>query len=121
MVGLSMGTIIALQVAVWHPERVLGLFLVSPLGLEEVRTFNPFIDYYRPEIFISFRMLQQVVKKYTTYGYRDLKRTVPFTQTFSKTQPRGEYSSHAYSDHMTPLCRKSFLSPSHIKSSYSVP
>ena len=40
MVGLSMGTITALQVAVWHPERVLGLFLVSPLGLEEVCTFN---------------------------------------------------------------------------------
>lgn len=37
LVGLSMGTIIALQVAVNHPERVNLLFLVSPLGTEEPR------------------------------------------------------------------------------------
>ncbi|KIY68819.1 alpha/beta-hydrolase [Cylindrobasidium torrendii FP15055 ss-10] len=33
--GLSMGTIIALQLAVSHPKKVLSLFLVSPLGLAE--------------------------------------------------------------------------------------
>lgn len=35
LVGLSMGTIIALQVAVTYPERVTGLMLISPLGTEE--------------------------------------------------------------------------------------
>ncbi len=43
MAALSMGTIIALQVAVWHPERVLGLFLVSPLGTEEARISAIFV------------------------------------------------------------------------------
>ncbi|KAF9058557.1 alpha/beta-hydrolase [Rhodocollybia butyracea] len=33
--ALSFGTIVALQLAVSHPEKVLSLFLVSPLGLEE--------------------------------------------------------------------------------------
>ncbi|KAK0458841.1 alpha/beta-hydrolase [Desarmillaria tabescens] len=33
--ALSMGTIIALQVAISYPEKVLSLFLVSALGLEE--------------------------------------------------------------------------------------
>ncbi|KAE9407899.1 alpha/beta-hydrolase [Gymnopus androsaceus JB14] len=33
--GLSMGSIIALQLAIDHPERVLSLFLLSPLGLAE--------------------------------------------------------------------------------------
>ncbi|KIK68482.1 hypothetical protein GYMLUDRAFT_154015 [Collybiopsis luxurians FD-317 M1] len=33
--GLSMGTIVALQLAIDHPDRVLSLFLLSPLGLDE--------------------------------------------------------------------------------------
>ncbi|KAF5365553.1 hypothetical protein D9757_010902 [Collybiopsis confluens] len=33
--ALSLGTIIALQLTVSHPEKVLSLFLISPLGLEE--------------------------------------------------------------------------------------
>ncbi|KAK0203678.1 alpha/beta-hydrolase [Desarmillaria ectypa] len=33
--ALSMGTIIALQVAISYPEKVLSLFLISALGLEE--------------------------------------------------------------------------------------
>ncbi|KAF9058540.1 alpha/beta-hydrolase [Rhodocollybia butyracea] len=33
--ALSLGTIVALQLAVSHPDKVLSLFLVSPLGLEE--------------------------------------------------------------------------------------
>lgn len=32
-----MGTIIAVQMAVSYPHKVVGLFLVSPLGTEEVR------------------------------------------------------------------------------------
>ncbi|EJD43847.1 alpha/beta-hydrolase [Auricularia subglabra TFB-10046 SS5] len=30
--GLSLGTILALQLAIVHPAKVLGLFLISPLG-----------------------------------------------------------------------------------------
>ncbi|KAF9058558.1 alpha/beta-hydrolase [Rhodocollybia butyracea] len=33
--ALSLGTVIALQLAVSYPEKVLSLFLFSPLGLEE--------------------------------------------------------------------------------------
>ncbi|KZV91495.1 alpha/beta-hydrolase [Exidia glandulosa HHB12029] len=33
--GLSMGTIIGIQLALSYPEKVKGLFLVSPLGSEE--------------------------------------------------------------------------------------
>ncbi|THV05379.1 alpha/beta-hydrolase [Dendrothele bispora CBS 962.96] len=35
IVGLSLGTIIGLQLAVSYPEKVQSLFLMSPLGLEE--------------------------------------------------------------------------------------
>ncbi|KAJ8094855.1 hypothetical protein AAF712_009608 [Marasmius tenuissimus] len=35
IVGMSLGTIIALQMAISHPEKVASLFLISPLGLEE--------------------------------------------------------------------------------------
>jgi len=33
--AVSLGTLIALQLTVSHPEQVLSLFLISPLGLEE--------------------------------------------------------------------------------------
>ena len=36
LAGLSMGTIIAIQVAVSYPDIVKGLILFSPLGTEEV-------------------------------------------------------------------------------------
>ncbi|KAG7093263.1 hypothetical protein E1B28_006946 [Marasmius oreades] len=35
IVGMSLGSIIALQMAITYPEKVASLFLVSPLGLEE--------------------------------------------------------------------------------------
>ncbi|KAG7086410.1 hypothetical protein E1B28_002365 [Marasmius oreades] len=35
IVGMSLGTIIALQMAVSYPEKVASLFLISPLGIEE--------------------------------------------------------------------------------------
>lgn len=35
IVGLSMGTIAAIGLAVYYPDKVASLFLVSPLGLEE--------------------------------------------------------------------------------------
>ncbi|KAF9264028.1 alpha/beta-hydrolase, partial [Marasmius fiardii PR-910] len=35
IVGMSLGSIIALQMAISYPEKVASLFLVSPLGLEE--------------------------------------------------------------------------------------
>ncbi|EEB95393.1 hypothetical protein MPER_05644, partial [Moniliophthora perniciosa FA553] len=35
--GMSLGTIVALQIAVTYPDRVLSLFLMSHLGLEEGR------------------------------------------------------------------------------------
>ncbi|KAK0494503.1 alpha/beta-hydrolase [Armillaria luteobubalina] len=35
IVGLSMGTIAAIGLAVYYPNKVASLFLVSPLGLEE--------------------------------------------------------------------------------------
>lgn len=34
--GLSLGACVALQIAVSHPERVLSLFMLSPLPLIEV-------------------------------------------------------------------------------------
>jgi pimeloyl-ACP methyl ester carboxylesterase len=34
-----MGACVALQTAVSHPDRVLSLFMLSPLPLIEVRTF----------------------------------------------------------------------------------
>ncbi len=37
IVGLSMGSIVAISLAVYHSNKVASLFLVSPLGLEEVR------------------------------------------------------------------------------------
>ncbi|KAK0474269.1 alpha/beta-hydrolase [Armillaria novae-zelandiae] len=36
IVGLSMGTMVGIALAVHYPNRVLSLFLVSPLGLEEL-------------------------------------------------------------------------------------
>ncbi|KAK0443847.1 alpha/beta-hydrolase [Armillaria borealis] len=36
IVGLSMGSIVAISLAVYHPNKVASLFLVSPLGLEEL-------------------------------------------------------------------------------------
>ncbi|KAK0237496.1 alpha/beta-hydrolase [Armillaria nabsnona] len=36
IVGLSMGSIVAISLAVYHPHKVASLFLVSPLGLEEL-------------------------------------------------------------------------------------
>ncbi|KAJ4493314.1 alpha/beta-hydrolase [Lentinula lateritia] len=33
--ALSLGTIIAIQLAISHPDQILSLFLISPLGLEE--------------------------------------------------------------------------------------
>ncbi|KAK0464849.1 alpha/beta-hydrolase [Armillaria novae-zelandiae] len=36
IVGLSMGTIIAISLAVYHQNKVASLFLVSPLGLKEL-------------------------------------------------------------------------------------
>ncbi|KAK7041562.1 hypothetical protein VNI00_009149 [Paramarasmius palmivorus] len=35
IVGMSLGSIIALQMAISYPEKVASLFLISPLGLEE--------------------------------------------------------------------------------------
>ncbi|KAL0581776.1 hypothetical protein V5O48_000253 [Marasmius crinis-equi] len=35
IVGMSLGTIIALQMASSYPEKVASLFLISPLGIEE--------------------------------------------------------------------------------------
>ncbi|ESK91575.1 alpha beta hydrolase fold protein [Moniliophthora roreri MCA 2997] len=35
VIGMSLGTIIALQLAVSYPDKVESLFLISPLGLEE--------------------------------------------------------------------------------------
>ncbi|KAL0066714.1 hypothetical protein AAF712_006319 [Marasmius tenuissimus] len=35
IVGMSLGSIIALQMAITYPEKVASLFLISPLGLEE--------------------------------------------------------------------------------------
>ena len=40
---MSLGTIIALQMAISYPEKVASLFLISPLGLEEV-TLQLYID-----------------------------------------------------------------------------
>ncbi|KAK0489692.1 alpha/beta-hydrolase, partial [Armillaria luteobubalina] len=39
IVGLSMGTMIGIALAVYYPNKVHSLFLVSPLGLEEVGGF----------------------------------------------------------------------------------
>lgn len=36
LVGVSMGSSIAIHTAVYHPKLVLGLFLVSPLSAWEV-------------------------------------------------------------------------------------
>ncbi|KAK0220543.1 alpha/beta-hydrolase [Armillaria fumosa] len=36
IVGLSMGTMLGIALAVYYPNKVLSLFLVSPLGLEEL-------------------------------------------------------------------------------------
>ncbi|KAK0489701.1 alpha/beta-hydrolase [Armillaria luteobubalina] len=36
IVGLSMGTMIGIALAVYYPNKALSLFLVSPLGLEEL-------------------------------------------------------------------------------------
>ncbi|KAK0489697.1 alpha/beta-hydrolase [Armillaria luteobubalina] len=36
IVGLSMGTMIGISLAVYYPNKALSLFLVSPLGLEEL-------------------------------------------------------------------------------------
>ncbi|KAK0494411.1 alpha/beta-hydrolase [Armillaria luteobubalina] len=36
IVGLSMGTMLGISLAVYYPNKVLSLFLVSPLGLEEL-------------------------------------------------------------------------------------
>ncbi|KAK0441524.1 alpha/beta-hydrolase [Desarmillaria tabescens] len=36
LVGLSMGTVVAVGLAVYYPNKVASLFLVSPLGLEEL-------------------------------------------------------------------------------------
>lgn len=36
IVGVSLGTIGAIPLVMRHPELVLSLFLISPLGLEEV-------------------------------------------------------------------------------------
>ncbi|KAK1223650.1 hypothetical protein PQX77_013472 [Marasmius sp. AFHP31] len=35
IVGMSLGSIIAFQMAITYPEKVASLFLISPLGLEE--------------------------------------------------------------------------------------
>ncbi|KAK0237578.1 alpha/beta-hydrolase [Armillaria nabsnona] len=35
IVGLSMGSMVGIALAVYHPNKVASLFLVSPLGLEE--------------------------------------------------------------------------------------
>ncbi|KAH7105148.1 alpha/beta-hydrolase [Auriculariales sp. MPI-PUGE-AT-0066] len=49
--GLSLGTIIGLQLALSHPEKVSGLFLVSPLGTEEAE----YIQAGRREIWNTWR------------------------------------------------------------------
>ncbi|KAK0203347.1 alpha/beta-hydrolase [Desarmillaria ectypa] len=36
IVGLSMGTMVSMGLAVYYPDKVASLFLVSPLGLEEL-------------------------------------------------------------------------------------
>ncbi|KAK0193055.1 alpha/beta-hydrolase [Armillaria mellea] len=36
IVGLSMGTMLGIALAMYYPNKVLSLFLVSPLGLEEL-------------------------------------------------------------------------------------
>ncbi|KAK0220560.1 alpha/beta-hydrolase [Armillaria fumosa] len=36
IMGLSMGTIVAISLAIYHPNKVASLFLVSPLGLKEL-------------------------------------------------------------------------------------
>ncbi len=48
--GISMGTIIALQLAIQYPKKVLSLFMVSCLGLPEVRnhtqTRKPLLTFF---------------------------------------------------------------------------
>lgn len=50
MVGVSMGCCVALQIAIMHPDRILSLFDISPLPLEEPRD----VAEGRTEIFNCF-------------------------------------------------------------------
>ncbi|KAK0490089.1 alpha/beta-hydrolase [Armillaria luteobubalina] len=46
IVGLSMGTVVAISLAIYYPNKVASLFLVSPLGLKEL----PYVADGRREI-----------------------------------------------------------------------
>ncbi|KAK0193107.1 alpha/beta-hydrolase [Armillaria mellea] len=46
IVGLSMGTIVAISLAVYYPNKVASLFLISPLGLKEL----PYVADGRQEV-----------------------------------------------------------------------
>ena len=97
-----MGTIIALQIAVWCPERVLGLFLVSPLGLEEVGWSLKIINltdllwHQLPDVAAG----RQEIYDIWTQGFEE-DGTIHADNLEDAT--RGAIQL-AYSDRMTPLC-----------------